>query len=362
MRIGYDIRPFLSRETGVGIYWRNLLRSLAAIDREDEFCLFSASWKERFFKDRLPPFTRRRFVDLPLPVQLLNSLWYKRNFPPLDLFFLRPLDLVHSPSPLPTPGGKRSILTVHDLTFWLRPELVQEDARAYFRNRFASALERADGVITPSETVRKQFRENFPNFDKRRVRTVNPGGDHLPPGEPWPLPVEGPFLLFVGTVELRKNIPLLLKAFQGIRSREPNLSLLLVGRAEKDLRTLFPQPGVTLFEEYISPARLKFIMEKAEMLVFPSLEEGFGLPVLEAASANLPVVASDIPAFRELFSPFPLLFPPSDPEPLVETVLSLLYDSSLREECRRLGKILSSRYPWSRCAEEVLSFYREIVP
>ena len=334
MRIGYDIRPFLSRETGVGIYWRNLLFSLAAIDREDEFCLFSASWKERFFKDRLPPFARKRFVDLPLPVQALNSLWYKRNFPPLDLFFLRPLDLVHSPSPLPTPGGKRNILTVHDLTFWLRPELVQEDARAYFRN----------------------------HFNKRRVRTVNPGGDHLPPGEPWPLPVEGPFLLFVGTVELRKNIPLLLKAFQGIRSREPNLSLLLVGHVEKNLLPLFPQPGVTLFEEYLSPARLKFLMEKAEMLVFPSLEEGFGLPILEAASANLPVVASDIPVFRELFSPFPLLVPPSDPEPLVETVLSLLYDSSLREECRRLGKILSSRYTWSRCAEEVLSFYREIVP
>ena len=244
----------------------------------------------------------------------------------------------------------------------MRPELVQEDARAYFRNRFVSALERADGVITSSETVRKQFRENFPNFNKRRVRTVNPGGDHLPPGEPWPLPVEGPFLLFVGTVELRKNIPLLLKAFQGIRSREPNLSLLLVGRVEKNLLHLFPQPGVTLFEEYLSPAKLKFLMEKAEMLVFPSLEEGFGLPILEAASANLPVVASDIPVFRELFSPFPLLFPPSDPEPLVETVLSLLYDSSLREECRRLGKILSSRYTWSRCAEEVLSFYREIVP
>src|SRR5512137_1677449 len=96
MRLGFDVRPFLRRETGVGTYLRNLLFALARLDRDNEYVLLSASWKDRFPADRVPPFARGRLVDRRLPVRLLNALWQGVGFPSFDRFVGARLDLVHS--------------------------------------------------------------------------------------------------------------------------------------------------------------------------------------------------------------------------------------------------------------------------
>ena len=89
MRIGFDLRPFLREETGVGVYFRNLLFELAKLDREDEFFLFSASWKDRFDPEKVPPFAKKTFRDLRWPVRIVDALWYGPRWPTLDAIFRR---------------------------------------------------------------------------------------------------------------------------------------------------------------------------------------------------------------------------------------------------------------------------------
>ncbi|MCX6559940.1 MAG: hypothetical protein NTZ26_05435, partial [Candidatus Aminicenantes bacterium] len=115
MRIGFDLRPFLKEETGVGVYLKNLLFELARIDREDEFFLFSASWKDRFPTAKIPPFAQCHFLDKKWPVRMVNFLWQDLGRPSLDALFGTRLDLTHSATPLPLPTKGRAIVTVCDL-------------------------------------------------------------------------------------------------------------------------------------------------------------------------------------------------------------------------------------------------------
>ncbi len=114
MNIGFDIRPFLKEESGVGVYLRGLLTALSKIDRENRYLLFSSSFKDRIDKNSLPEFKNIKIKDFRVPVSLLNFLWYKIKFPPLGLFFLRKIDIVHSPVPKTLPGGKKKNITEHD--------------------------------------------------------------------------------------------------------------------------------------------------------------------------------------------------------------------------------------------------------
>ena len=117
MRIGFDVRPFLKEETGIGIYFKNLLFSLSQIDQDNEYYLFSSSFKDRFLTHKIPPFSRMRFRDFPIPVKAVSFFWNKLGWPPLDYFFKTGLDLTHSPSPLILPTKGKKVITVYDLFF-----------------------------------------------------------------------------------------------------------------------------------------------------------------------------------------------------------------------------------------------------
>ena len=132
MRIGVDVRPFLSRETGVGTYLKNLLFQLARIDEANEYCLFSSSWKERFPVEKIPSFAKSRFRDLRIPVRTVNFLWYRLGRPSLDSNFGTKLDLTHAPTPLALPTGGKKIVTVYDPFFLDQPGKADRQARDVF--------------------------------------------------------------------------------------------------------------------------------------------------------------------------------------------------------------------------------------
>ena len=113
MRIGFDVRCFLKEETGVGIYFKNLLFHLAQIDQSNEYFIFSSSLKDRFPLHKVPPFSKKKFLDLRLPVKAVNFFWYKLCWPPLDFFFKTDMDLTHSPVPLILPTKGKKIVTIH---------------------------------------------------------------------------------------------------------------------------------------------------------------------------------------------------------------------------------------------------------
>ena len=246
MQIGYDLRPFLKEETGVGTYFKNLLLSLSRIDQNNTYFLFSASLKDRFPSSKLPPFSERRFVDIPFPVKLMNFLWNKLTWPPLDYFFGQSLDLTHSPSPLILPTKGKKVVTVHDLFFMDFPYLVSRETRRHFRKEIAASLMRADGIIAVSQFTRNQLLGRL-SIDERKVRVIHHGLNAQFQSEILPeefgkvrlkFSLPATFILFVGRIEPRKNLLNLVQALRIIHSRHERIPLVIAGPKGFHLRKL----------------------------------------------------------------------------------------------------------------------------
>ncbi|MEN8154714.1 MAG: glycosyltransferase family 1 protein [Acidobacteriota bacterium] len=367
MKIGLDIRSFLSRETGVGVYFKNLLNGIAKIDKFNEYFLFSSSLKERFPEENLPPFQNYKLKDLKIPVSLLNSLWFRFKFPPLGMFFGNRLDLVHSPNPILIPGGKKKIITVHDLSFIDLPDYVMPEAVKYFSGTLKSSLEKADKIITVSEFTKERILEHFGSDFENKISYIYHGCD-LDEITEKPVEFELPrdFLLFTGTLEPRKNLTTLIKAFSLVRQKQNGVKLILAGKKGwmfneiRRMISILKLEDEILISEYLNREQLKFLYKKAKLLVFPSHYEGFGLPLLEAANSGLPVIASDLKVFKEIFSDFPVYFNKDDPEDLGEKILSLYDDSTLYKRKKTEALSISKKFSWEKAAEKTLEIYNEL--
>jgi glycosyltransferase involved in cell wall biosynthesis len=374
MRIGFDVRPFLKQETGVGVYFKNLLFELAALDRENEYCLFSASWKDRFPKDKIPPFAKMRFADKKWPVRLVNAAWDRFGRPRLDSVFGGKLDLTHSPTPLRLPAAGRSIVTICDLFFMEEPDKADREARARFLDRAEASLQAADGVVTISEYSAGAIRKRF-GLDPAKVKVTYLGTNSLLATDPspeeirgirWKLDLQGDFLLFVGALEPRKNVPALIDALALIHEKHGPIPLVLAGRSGGDETSVaraierrriaahVRRPG------YLTDLEIRALYRSASVLVFPSLAEGFGLPLLEAMASGLPAAVSGAAALPEVGGDAALYFNPEDPEDIARTTLRLLDDGLLREQLRKQGFVRAACFTWRRTAQDTLDFYKKI--
>lgn len=372
MRIGFDLRPFLKEETGVGIYFRNLLFTLAKIDRTNEYFLFSSSWKDRFEPAKVPSFARRKFRDLRYPVKAINFLWYRMGWPALDVFFKTALDLTHSPTPLPLPTNGKKVITVYDLFFFEHPELTDRETRQTFLRGVADSVENADGIVTISHSTEDQIVRRF-CVDREKIRVISPGIDldkwkqveqqdldriktdfDLPPD----------FLLFVGAFEPRKNLPNLLRALKIVHDRYRKIPLVLIGRKGQDSDNV--RKGIQDLEleswvkvlGYMDDTKLKCVYRLASLFVFPSLWEGFGIPLLEAMASRLPIVTSRISALPEIARDAAEYADPQDPGDIAAKIIDVLANRDLREKITSAGEKRVQYYSWERAAAETLDFYR----
>jgi len=374
MRIGFDLRPFLKQETGVGVYFRHLLFELAAIDAANEYFLFSASWKDRFPQDRVPPFRRLNFRDLKVPVKVVDFLWQRMGGPALDRVFGTRLDLTHSPSPLFLPTRGKKVVTVHDLFFLDSPELADREARRVFVGRAGRAIQAADGVLTISQFCRRAILDRF-RVDEGRIKVVPHGLDKAFGREPSAedmrrvrkeLAPAGPFLLFVGALEPRKNLVRLLEALKILAGRGLDAPLLVVGRAGGDSERVARAVGRLGLDSrvrligYLDGTTVRCLYRLAAAFVFPSLAEGFGLPIVEAMASGLAVAASGTSAIPEVAGGAAMLFDPTSAEDIADKVGRLLEDAELRRSLMEKGKRRAADFNWRRTAEETLDFYHAI--
>jgi glycosyltransferase involved in cell wall biosynthesis len=371
MRIGVDIRPFLSRETGVGTYLRNLLFELARIDGANEYCLFSSSWKERFPPGKIPPFARLRLRDLRWPVRAVNFLWYRLSWPPFERYFGGRLDLTHSPTPVPLPGRSRKIVTVYDLFFLDDPGRSVREARRVFAGKIGASLAAADGILAISEFTRRSILERFPvPEEKIAVAPLGlnplfaedvPAADLEETRRRHRLPED--FILFVGAVERRKNLVNLLEALARVRRAGEPVNLVLAGRdgeASAEVGAAIERLGLgpavrTL--GYLPDTEVRDLYRLARLFVFPSLCEGFGLPLLEAMASGLPAAVSRAGALPEVGGDAAAYFEPEDPADTARVILELLGDEPRRRELAERGKRRASVFTWSETARRTLDFY-----
>jgi glycosyltransferase involved in cell wall biosynthesis len=368
MNIGIDLRPSLTKPTGVGSYVLSLARRLPGLAQDDRFFLFSASLRDRYPHREWPP--NATLVDRRVPVTLLNLSWNRLGFPALDHFVRAPLDLVHSPHPLIVPGKKaKHIITIHDLFFLKHPDWVGAEIKRDYVPLVREHVKRADGVICVSEYTASEARLLL-DVPPAKIAVVPNGVDpayrepvsedevervlqrrRLPRGA----------ILYLGSDAKRKNLVNLAMAYMGMsRRRARNMpALVLVGPGSSWAQG-GPGPVIRAMG-YLPTREIRALMAASAALVLPSLEEGFGLPVVEAMAAGLPVICSRGSALEEVAGGAAILVNPLDTRSIADGIDKVLGDPGLAQKLRDAGLEQSRKFNWDTAAAKTLQFYRQIV-
>ena len=368
MDFGLDVRPTLSRPTGVGTYVLALAERLPYLSPDDRFHFFSASLKERYPPRAWAP--NVRLVDRRLPVRALNAAWNRAAWPPLDRLVAASLDLVHSPTPLliPCRKGKR-IVTVHDLFFLKHPDMVEGEVRRDYVALVQDHVRRADGVLCVSEYTAAETRRLL-DVPEEKIAVTPHGVDPAYRESPSDVEVDETLrrlrlprggILYVGSSEKRKNLVTLVMAYMTLARRRRLPPLVLAGPGSDWAQggsRVGPQIVAT---GYLEKADIRALMAASSMLVLPSLEEGFGLPVVDAMAAGLPVVCSAGSALAEVAGDAASLVEPHDVNGLARAAERLLDDRALAADMRRRGLERSRRFDWGDTAARTLAFYRKVL-
>jgi glycosyltransferase involved in cell wall biosynthesis len=282
-------------------------------------------------------------------------------------------DLLHCPDFIP-PFRRLcpAVVTVHDVAFLRFPETLTEESRRYY-GQVRRAVQSAERTIVVSAATARDLAELL-GVGAESVRVVHNGLGPVfrQPPDPaatarvrarWRL--DRPYLTFLGTLEPRKDVPTLLKAFAAVHARHPDLLLALVGRRGwlyepifAEIQTLGLREAVRTIED-AADADLPPLFDGATAFAYPSLYEGFGLPPLEALARGVPTVVADTSSLPEVVGDAALLHPPGDHEALASALLRLVEDEALRADLRVRGPAQAAHFTWERAARQTLAVYRE---
>ncbi|MFP5322140.1 MAG: glycosyltransferase family 4 protein [Acidimicrobiia bacterium] len=361
LRVAVDATPLLGARTGVGIFTHALLRGLGA--RADvDVTAFPVSIAGR---DRLPGLVPAGVVARtpPLPARPLHRAWQRVSLPRLDRLVGRP-DVVHGPNFVVPPARAARVATVHDLTTLRFPELCHADTL-----RFPDIVRRAAAegawIHAPSHAVRDEVVAEL-GLDPERVVAV-PNGFDTPVGDAQvgrALAGVDRYLLAVGTVEPRKDLPSLVAAVDRLAADHPDLVLVHAGGDGWQVERLAEAVAAMAHPErfrrlgHVPHDQLGHLYAGARAFAYPSVYEGFGIPVLEAMAVDVPVVTTDVPAVREVAGDAALIVDPGDVDALAEAIGRAWTDESWRQEAVRRGRARCERYSWDACVDGIVELYR----
>ena len=362
MRILVDYRPALRARTGVGEYVHQLVRAYAKAATDDDVAVFTSSWKDR------PPHglageLGARVVDRRVPVRILNYLWHRWEWPPIEQF-AGPVDVAHSPHPLLMPATHAAqVVTVHDLFFLSNAAMTEGEVRRDYASHAIDHARRAHAVIAVTNYTRHQVIERL-GVPPDRVYVCPSGAPTWRTiGQRPNIPPDG-CILFLGTLEPRKNIGVLLDAYAVLVARRPNMPrLVLAGRATDaaaDWLTRMaraPLAGRVTHLGYVPDAERESLYRSARLLVMPSLDEGFGIPALEAMSAGVPVVASTRGALPEVLGGAGALVDPQDVAALADAIDRAITDEAWALRAAEAGLARARDYTWSASAATLRRAY-----
>lgn len=375
MRIAIDYTPAINQAAGIGRLVRCLVSALAEIDHDNAYVLLYATPPPhaRPHFPSAPNFTRRQ---IRLSERQLTILWHRLGLRlPVD-WLTGPVDIFHAPDFVlpPVRTGKR-VVTVHDLAFLLRPECAEASLRSYLEQTVPRSVRQADMVVADSENTRNDV-ICLLGVAPERVEVVHAGVEKRfhPPADDCKvqevrnrLGLDRPFILSVGVIEPRKDLPTLVRAYNLLRSRLdiPHLLALAGGRgwlADDTFRQaeLSPYRRDIRFLGFVPDEDLPELYAAADLFVYPSIYEGFGLPPLEAMACGTPVVTSNAASLPEVVGEAGLMVEPGDVEGLAEAMEQVLCHADLRDTMRQRGIARASSFTWEAAAERLLAVYQRV--
>jgi len=373
MHIGIDAHAIGQRQAGNETYIGNLIKSLAEVDGDNRYTLYlakaeaAASWRAGFCQ-RFPNFTVRL---LPPPTPLVRV--------PVALEFelrLRPVDILHVQFTAPLFCPVPVLATIHDLAFEHMPETFTRRGSLQLKFTVRWTARRAARIATVSEYSRQDLLKTYKLPPEKVVVTHNGIGSNFSP-EPASavegqnlrqrFEIERDFILVVGSLQPRKNLVRLIRAYSELRKRLPDFKyqLVIVGRKLWLANEVFAEVNKqewgrdVIVTGYVADEDLPAFYRSASAFVYPSLFEGFGIPPLEAMACGTPVVTSNTSSLPEVAGDAALLIDPYDEQELANALLRIVKDEPLRARLRERGLAQSKKFTWRNAAEKTLQLYRE---
>jgi len=372
MRIGIDATALPEQPVGAGNYIIQLVTAYAKMDLDFEFLVYVQKNKRDLFDIPNNENLRWEIVSDKSPMKRL--IWEQTTFPRLvqrsDLALLHSLHYTQ-----PVRLGCRSVVTIHDMTFFLFPDLHTRSKRMFFPFAIRSSVRRADALIAISESTRqdsirllgvspqKIFTTQLGITEEFRVVTDNVLLSKVL--QQYDLPEA--FVLYVGLVEPRKNIPFLIRAYKSLVDEGIKHNLVIVGRIGWMYQEVFKQieelglEDRVQFTGYMPQDDLPMVYNLASLFVYPTKYEGFGLPALEAMACGTPVVTTAISSLPEIVGDAGMLIPPGDEQALAGAMAKVLSDSTLYNQLRTRGLQRSEHFTWERTAQGTLKVYQQVL-
>lgn len=366
MRILVDYRPALRQRTGVGEYVHNLVCALTrhSTAAGDEISVFTSSWKDRP-DSCLPAELGARVIDRRVPVRVLNYLWHRCEWPAVETL-ASDVDVVHAAHPLLIPSRTAAqVVTIHDLFFLTNRESTRAEIRRDYADLAPIHARRAHAVIVNSRYTASLV-HSILGVPEPCIHVCLPGAPVWKLlGRAPNVPATG-YILFVGTLERRKNVGTLLDAYSRLLARRSDIpSLVLAGRETPDAVPWLerisrpPLAGRVRYVGYV--ADKEQLYAGARLVVVPSLDEGFGLPVLEAMTAGVPVVAAERGALPEVLGGAGVLVDPADAEQFAATMERMLTDDAFTWRCAESGLARARLFSWACAAASLRRAYEAAI-
>ena len=378
MKIGFDISPLLwKKKAGIGWYTYNLIKNIEKVDKENIYVLYGSCFRQYKEKYEIKKdFKSENFyiVVKRLPNRIYN--YTVQRFLPVEFLYGK-FDLIHTLhifSPLSL--YSKQIITIHDLTPLINPNWFLQSDSEKFKFIISKAIKRVEKIIADSYSTKKDI-INFFNVNSGKIEVIHLAADEIY------RPIENKeaidyvkkkyginqkYIFFVGTVEPRKNIPVLIDAFTIIKEKFPEYKLVICGqigiKSEIFYKKMQEIPENVkkdiILTGYVPVLELPYLYNGCEVFVYPSLYEGFGLPVLEAMSCGVPVITSKTSSLPEVVGDAGILVNPENCEEIVEAILFVLDNENMRKTLSKKGLERAKLFSWENTAKKTLDVYKTL--
>jgi len=382
MRIGIDANWAIYEQAGIGKYSENLIKGLLAQDKRNTYVLFFNFFKrprERMKMIRQIVTQSKAKVELEISAfPAIFKEWLTQTALPPKYFFKKPVDIFHSPffAGIPRVGLPKMIVTIHDLSFLKFPEHRGLKTSRYFLRRTRLATKNSKKIIVPSKATKKDL-ETFLKINPRKIQVIYEGVDrefrfirdrktirkklskYLPPAQE--------FILSVCTLEPRKNLARLVKAFSLLPlEMQRKYRLVLIGAKGWNNPELFQVinnlnlKGKVILPGYVAQKDLPYFYNTATLFAYPSLYEGFGLPVLEAMACGAPVITSNVSSLPEVTGKAAILVNPLKEEEIAGSIRKLILSLRLQKLLRKKSLLQAKKFTWEKTASQTIKTYEQV--